>query len=168
MVPDDGNDLIVITVCITNFDVKKVLVDNGSAVETLSLDAFKAMRLKEEDLKPAKPIYGFANQPIRVLGQVTLPVTLGQGEHKFTVLACFLVVDQPSAYKAILGLPLMKLTQMVTAVFCLTMKFLTPTRIGYVRADRTAAKKCHFNSLRMVESQKWVQDVMRIIVTQDI
>lgn len=72
MVLDDGNDPIVITTSITNFDLKRILIDNGSVVEVLSLDAFKVMRLKDYDLKLAKPIYGFTNQPIKVHGQVTL------------------------------------------------------------------------------------------------
>lgn len=52
---------------------------------------------------------------------------------------------------------------MVTAVYCLTVKFSTPTSIGYVRADRTAVKKCHLNSLRIVKSFKSKQDVIEIV-----
>lgn len=99
MVPDDGNDLIFITVSIANFDVKRILIDVGSVVEVLSLDAFPAIELMKMDLKLAKPIYGFANQPIRVLTQVTLLVTLGQGDHKLTLLTCFLVVNQSVQYQ---------------------------------------------------------------------
>lgn len=88
MIPDDGNDPIVITEGIINFDVKRILMDNGSAVEILSYNAFRDMGLKEADLSPAKPIYGFGNQPIRVLGHVTLPVTLGECNHKITILKC--------------------------------------------------------------------------------
>lgn len=67
MVLDDGNGPIVITTCIANFDVKRVLIDDGSALEVLSIDALTTMGLKEDDLSPAKPFYYFANQPFKVL-----------------------------------------------------------------------------------------------------
>ena len=93
------------------------------------------MGLEESQLKPSRPIYGFANQPIRPKGIITLPITIGQGEHTTMVTADFLVVDQPSAYNAIIGRPLMKKTNMVSTVYCLTVKFPTPTGVGYIKAD---------------------------------
>lgn len=165
---DDGNDPIVISAKIANFEVKRILIDDGSAVEILSLKAFKAMGLKETNLRAAKLIYGFANQPIKVIGQITLPVKLGQGDNKLQVMAHFLVVDQSSAYNAIFGRPLMKLTQMITAVYCLTIKFPTPTGIGFFCADRATARKCHIKSLKLVEDTQWMQDVMKIVSETDI
>lgn len=70
MVPDDGYNPIVITTHVINFDVKRILIDNGSTVKILSFNAFQTIELKETDLKPTKPIYGFSNQCIKVLGQV--------------------------------------------------------------------------------------------------
>lgn len=52
---------------------------------------------------------------------------------------------------------------MVIAVYCLTVKFWKPTSVGHIRADRTVAKKCHLNSLQIVEGFKRKQDVMEII-----
>lgn len=75
------------------------------------------MHLDEKYLKLAKPVFGFANQPIFIKGQVTLPVTLCQGENQVTIFADFIIVDQPSVYSSIIGHPLMKKTKMVSAVF---------------------------------------------------
>ena len=72
-------------------------------VEMLMWKAFQEMRLDESQLKLSGSIYGFANQPIRPKGTITLPITIGQGEHTVTMMADFLVVDQPSAYNAIIG-----------------------------------------------------------------
>lgn len=110
------------------------------------------MRLKGEHLKPAKPIYGFFNQPINFLGQVTLPVTLGHDDHNLTLFTCFLVVNLTSTHIAIFGRSLMKEAQLVTTVYCLIVKFSTSIGIGYTRDDRTKARKYHLNSLRIVES----------------
>lgn len=74
---NDENDHIVITVKIANFEVKRILIDNGNIVKILSFEAFKAMGLKETNLRAAKLIYDFVNQPIKVIGHITLPVKLG-------------------------------------------------------------------------------------------
>ena len=120
---------------INTFLVERILIDDGNAVEVLMWKAFQEMRLDESQLRPARPIYRFANQPIRANGVVTLPITIGQGEHTITKMADFLVVDQPSAYNAIIGRPLIKKTNMVTIVYCLTVKFRTLTGVGYIKAD---------------------------------
>ena len=38
-------DALILTLCINNFDVHRVLVDMGSAVELLHLSAFKQMKI---------------------------------------------------------------------------------------------------------------------------
>ena len=125
---------------INNFLVEKILVDDGSAVKILMYEAFKKMGLDESLLRSTGPIYGFANQPINVKGLITLPIILGQGDNKVTIPIDFLVVDLPSAYNAIIGRPLMKQTSMVTAVYCLTVKFLTPTGVGYIKTDQATTR----------------------------
>ena len=98
------------------------------------------MGLDESQLRPVGPIYRFANQLIKVKRVITLPVTINQGEHTMTVMIDFLVVDQPSTYNAIISRPLMKKTNMVTSVYCLTVKFPTPTRIKYIKTDQAMAR----------------------------
>ena len=77
---DNGNHPIVISSIIKKFLVERILVDGGSAVEVLIFDAFKKMRLDDSILRPTGPIYGFANQSIKVKGLITVHVTLGQGK----------------------------------------------------------------------------------------
>ena len=65
--PEDGqhvqyphNDALVISAHIQNFLVKRLLIDDGSAVNALSWDAYKAMRGSVTDLKAIKsPITSF-------------------------------------------------------------------------------------------------------------
>ena len=122
VVQDSGNDPIAVSAIINTFLVERILIDDGSAVEVLMWKAFKEMGLEESQLKPSGPIYDFANQPIWPKGIITLPITIGQGEHTTTVMADFLVVDQPSAYNAIIP---------------------TPTGVGYIKADQATARQCH-------------------------
>ena len=134
---------------INTFLVERILIDDDSAVEVLIWKAFQEMGLEESQLRPSGPIYGFANQPIKPKGIITLPVTIDQGEHTATIMADFLVVDQPSAYNAIIGRPLMKKTNMVSAVYCLIVKFPTPTGVGYIKADQAMARLCHIQAIHL-------------------
>ena len=43
----------------------------------------------------------------------------------------------------------MKKTNMITIVYYLTIKFLTPTKIRYVKANQATARQCHLQSLQL-------------------
>ena len=135
---DDGNDPITVSTVINTFLVERILIDDGSAVEVLMRKACQEMGLDESQLKSSGPIYGFANQPIWPKGVITLPITIDQWEHTVTVMANFLMVDQPSAYNAIIGRPLMKRINMVSTIYCLIVKFPT-TGVGYIKVDQALA-----------------------------
>ena len=142
---DSGNDPIVVSVVMTL--IWWNLVDDGSAIEVLMYEAFKGMALDKSLIRPTWPIYNFTNQSIWIKGLIKLLVTLSLGDNLVTILAEFLVVDLPSTYNAIIFRPLMNKTSMVTTVYCLTVKFLTAIRIGYIKADQTIARQCHIQSL---------------------
>ncbi|KAH1092225.1 hypothetical protein J1N35_019482 [Gossypium stocksii] len=112
----DGNDLMVVTVTIAGFGVRRILVDSGSTVE-------------EQALSKASPPYGFANHPIEVKGSITLPFTLEDDEHTTTEYVQFFAVDHPMAYNAIFIHLIMRTTKMVVAKFCMKIKFSTRTGI---------------------------------------
>ena len=44
------DDALVVTLRIGGFDVRRVLVDSGSAVEVMYLDQYKGLNLRPEDL----------------------------------------------------------------------------------------------------------------------
>ena len=87
--------------------------------------------------------------PIKVKGLINLSITLGMGDNVVTNEAEFLIVDQSSTYNAIIDWQLMKKTSMVTAVYCLTIKFPTPIGVEYVKANSTTAQQCHIQSLQI-------------------
>ncbi|KAH1063872.1 hypothetical protein J1N35_028859 [Gossypium stocksii] len=53
-------------------------------MDILIAKAFYQMELKDAQVKPAIPIYVFANQPITVKGSSFLLMMLGDGEHNTT------------------------------------------------------------------------------------
>ena len=69
------DDALVITLRIGGYDVKRVMVDQGSTAETMYPDLYKGLNLKAEDLTPySSPLVSFERKIIIPKGQVKLPV----------------------------------------------------------------------------------------------
>ena len=69
------NDALVITLRIGGYDVKRVMVDQGSAAEIMYPDLYKGLNLKTEDLMPySSPLVSFERKIIIPKSQVRLPV----------------------------------------------------------------------------------------------
>ena len=69
------DDALVITLRIGGYDVKRVMVDQGSAAEIMYLDLYKGLSLRAEDLTPySSPLVSFEGNVIIPKGQIRLPV----------------------------------------------------------------------------------------------
>ena len=96
------DDALVITFRIGGYDVKRVMVDQGSAAEIMYPDLFKGLSLRAEDLMPYNfPLVSFEGKVIIPKGQIRLPVQTGSE----TVEVDFIVVDAYSPYTAIVAKP---------------------------------------------------------------
>ena len=96
------DDALVIILRIGGYDVKRVMVDQGSAVEIMYPDLFKGLNLRIEDLTPYNsPLVSFEGKVIIPKGQIRLPVQTGSE----TVEVDFIVVDAYSPYTAIVARP---------------------------------------------------------------
>ena len=72
------DDALVITLRIGGYDVKMVMVDQGSAVKIIYPDLYKELNLKVEDLTPySSSLVSFDGKIIIPKGQVRLPVQIG-------------------------------------------------------------------------------------------
>ena len=93
---------LVITLRIGGYDVKRVMVDQGSAAKIMYPDLYKGLNLKAEDLTPyGSPLVSFEGKIIIPKGQVRLPVQIGSE----VVEVDFIVVDAYSSYTAIVARP---------------------------------------------------------------
>ena len=93
------DDSLVITLQIGGYDVKRVMVDQGSAAEIMYPDLYKGLNLKAEGLTPySSPLVSFERKIIIPKGQIRLPVQTGLE----VVEVDFIVVD---AYTAIVARP---------------------------------------------------------------
>ena len=96
------DDALVIILWIGGYDVKRVMVDQGSAAEIMYPNLFKGLNLRTEDLTPYNsPLVSFEGKVIIPKGQIRLPVQTGSE----TVEVDFIVVDTCSPYTAIVARP---------------------------------------------------------------
>ena len=59
------DDALVVTLRIGGYDVRQVLVDQGSAVEIMYLDLYKGLNLKPEDLTAYEsPLVSFEGKTV--------------------------------------------------------------------------------------------------------
>ena len=93
---------MVISLCVANFLIKQILIDNGSSTNVLFLSAFREMDLKDSDLtKRSISMVGFSGESKNTMAEITLPVYA----ERVIKSTKFLVFDCPFAYNIILGRP---------------------------------------------------------------
>ena len=96
------DDALVVTLRIGGYDVRKVMVDQGSAAEIMYPDLFKGLSLKPEDFTTySSPLVSFEGKMVVPKGQIRLPVQAGSD----VVEVDFIVVNAFSPYTAIMGRP---------------------------------------------------------------
>ncbi|KAK3036213.1 hypothetical protein RJ639_030369 [Escallonia herrerae] len=156
------DDPLVITIKDGNFDVKRVLIDNGSSAEILFHDAFKKMNIPTDRLrKMDTPLYGFSNHPVAAEGIIALPVTIGTPPAQANFMLDFVVVNVPSAYNAILGRPALNQLQAVVSTYHLKMKFPTEHGLGEVKGDQTTARQCYVTSCQSKNKEALIIEDLR-------
>ena len=96
------DDALVITLRIERYDVKRVMVDQGSRVEIMYPNLYNELGLKLEDLTAYdSPLVSFYEKVIIPKGQIRLPVQAGSK----VVEVNFIVVDAYFPYTAIVARP---------------------------------------------------------------
>ncbi len=141
-IPHD--DAVVVFMVVNKFDVKRVLIDNGSSANVLYFDAYSRMGMTGKQLRRMNaPLVGFTGDSVPVEGEVALLVTVGLAPRESTVKMDFLVVRLPSAYNAILGRPGLNALRAIVSTRHLLMRFSTSQGVGEVRGDQTIARRCY-------------------------
>ena len=96
------DDALVVTLRIVGFDMKRVLVDQGSAVEVMYPDLYRGLNLKPEDLMAYdSPLISFEGKIVTPRGQIILPIQTGSN----MVEVDFIIVDSYSPYTTIVARP---------------------------------------------------------------
>ena len=144
------DDSLVISLSISIFNTRRVLVDNGSSANILHYLVFQQLRIDKERLLPSDaPLIGFGGTKVFPVGTTTLPVTIGTYPQQLTKEVSFLVVDCSSAYNAIIGRPTLNAWRATTSTYHLLVKFPIEYEIGEARGDQMATRECYISILEI-------------------
>ncbi|XP_073153246.1 uncharacterized protein [Henckelia pumila] len=144
------NDAMLIKARVANYDVKRVFVDSGSSVNVIFQEAFQQIDLRGCEVNPVKTaLYGFARHTVLPRVEVWLPITLGSGDLRKTVMTFFIVVEAPSSYNIIIRRPALNAFMAVSSAYHKKIKFPVDNEIGEVRGDQPSSRWCYADTLRV-------------------
>ncbi|XP_047170848.1 uncharacterized protein LOC124839159 [Vigna umbellata] len=154
--PDpDQDDPMVITAEIARYGVSKVLVYQGSSVNTLYWKTFQQMDISEDLIVPFNDqIVGFAGERVDTRGYVELRTRLGTGRSSEEKRVRYLLVEANTSYNVLLGRPCLNVFGAIVSTPHLTMKYPSETgTICTVRADQKTARECYAAGLKLYTHQ---------------
>ena len=144
------DDALVISIRIEDYNMHRVLVDNGSSANILYYLAFQHMGIDRKQLIPTNaPLVGFGGTRVLPLGAIILSVVVGNYPQQIAKDVTFLVVDCSFAYNAILGRPTLNSWKAVTSTYHLMIKFPTDYRLGELLGNQVAVLECYVAMMEM-------------------
>ena len=109
--------------------MKRVLVDQGSAVEVMYPDLYKGLKLKPEDLTAYdSPLVSFEGKTITPKGMIRLPIQIDSD----VVEVDFIVVNAYSPYTAIIARPWLHALGAVSSILHQNVKYPSEGRVKEV------------------------------------
>ena len=133
------DDASVVTIQIGGYNVRKVLVNQGSGAEIMYPDLYKRLNLKPKDLeKYDSPLLGFDGRLVTPRGMIRLLVQAGDKE----VQVDFIVVEAFSPYTAILDRPWLHAMGAISSTLHLKVKYPTHDRVGELVGSQAMARQC--------------------------
>uniref|UniRef100_A0A2N9ILK1 Integrase catalytic domain-containing protein n=1 Tax=Fagus sylvatica TaxID=28930 RepID=A0A2N9ILK1_FAGSY len=133
------SDPLVITLRIGNYDVKRVLVDQGSFAKVMYQELYEKLGLGESDLTEfTSPVFGFSGESTVPLGKTIFPMLTGP----VNLQTEFIVIQAPSPYNAIMGRGWLHRMKAVPSTLHQKLRFPTKDGVMEVNGDQVAAKQC--------------------------
>ena len=133
------DDALVVTLKIGGYDVKRVMIDQGSAAEIMYPDLYKGLGLKLENLTAySSPLVSFKGKMVVPKGQIRLPVQIGTD----MVEVDFIVVDVFSPYTAIMGRPLLHTLGAISSTLNHIVKYPSGDQVLEIVGSQSVARQC--------------------------
>ena len=132
-------DALVVTLRISGYDVRRVMVDQGSAVDMMYPDLYKGLGLKPEDLTTYNsPLVSFEGRLVTPMGLIKLPVQSGTD----VVEVDFIVIDVFSPYTTIVGRPWLHTLKVVSSTLHQKVKYPSGDQVLEIVGSQAAARQC--------------------------
>ena len=132
------DDALVVTLRIEGYDVRRVLVDQDSAVEIMYPDLYKGLNLKPEDLMAYEsPLVSFDGKTVIPKGQIRLSIQTNSE----VVDVDFIVVDSYSPYIAIVAKPWLHALGAVSSTLHQKVKYPSEGLIKEILGNQSVARQ---------------------------
>ena len=119
--------------------MKRVMVDQGSAVEIMYHNLYKGLNLKSKDLTPyISPLVSFEGKVVIPKGQIRLPVQIGLE----VVEVDFIVVDASSPFTAIVAKPWLHTLEAVSSTLHQKVKYPSEGQVKEILGDQSVVRQC--------------------------
>ena len=129
----------MVTLRIGGYDVRRVLVDQGSAVKIMYSDLYKGLNLKSENLSTYEsPLVSFKEKTIIPKGQFRLPI---QTDSEI-VEVDFIVVDSYSPYTAIVAKPWLHALKAVSFTLHQKVKYPSEGLVKEILGNQSVVRQC--------------------------
>jgi len=133
------DDALVVTLRISGYDVKMVMIDQGSTIEIMYPDLFKGLNLKLENLTAySSPLVSFEGKMVISKGQIRVPVQTGSD----VVEVDFIVVDAFSPYTAIMGRPWLHTLGVISSTLHQKVKYPSEDQVLEIVGSQSVARQC--------------------------
>ncbi|XP_023900494.1 uncharacterized protein LOC112012333 [Quercus suber] len=139
------NDALVVTLRIEGYDVKKVMMDQGSGTKIIYPDLYMGLNLRPEDLMTySSPLVSFDGKVVIPRGYIKLPIQTSSG----VVEVDFIVVDTYSPYTAIVGRPWLHALRAVSSTLHQNVKYPSKDQIEEIFGSQSMARQCLAAAIR--------------------
>ena len=119
--------------------MRRVLVDQGSAVEIMYPDLYKGLNLKPKDLTAYEsPLVSFKGKTIIPKGQIRLPIQTNSE----VVEVDFIVVDSYSPYTAIMARPCLHALGATSSTLQQKVKYPSEGLVKEILGSQSVARQC--------------------------
>nr|XP_016470738.1 PREDICTED: uncharacterized protein LOC107792983 [Nicotiana tabacum] len=115
------------------------MVDDGSSACIVHPRVLVQMRLEDKLIPRCITLTGFNNAVEQIYGEIVLPVLAGG----VTLETIFHVMNQETAYNAIIGHPWIHAMWAVPSSFYQVIKFSTPWGIFSIRGEPRTVQECY-------------------------
>ena len=133
------DDALVITLRIGGYDVKIVMIDQGSAAEIMYPDLYKGLGLKPENLTAYNShLVSFEGKMVVPKRQIKLPVQIGIN----VVEVDFIVVYAFSPYTAIMSRPWLHTLVAVSSTLHQKVKYLSGDQVLEIVGSQSMTRQC--------------------------
>ena len=133
------DDALVVTLRIGGYDVRRVSVDQGSAIEIMYPDLYKELNMKPKDLMAYEsPLVSFEGKTVIPKCQIRLPI---QTDSEI-VEVNFIVVDSYSPYTAIVARLWLHALGVVSSTLHQKVKYPSEGLVKEILGNQSLARQC--------------------------